>query len=73
MKYIVLPLEENIRIYWAVNDNDQSIRKICGTQVNLYGETMERGTDFIFLGPKGLWMVNAAMSLKAMWPLEEKL
>ena len=73
MQYIVLSLEENIRIYWAVNDNEQSIRKNCGTQLHLYGETMERGTDFIFLGPKGLWMVNAAMSLKAMWPLEEKL
>ena len=73
MQYIVLSLEENIRIYLGVNDNEQSIRKNCGTQLNLYRETMERGTDFIFLGPKGLWMVNAAMSLKAMWPLEEKL
>ena len=37
------------------------------------GETIEIMTDLIFLGPKGLRMVNAAMSLKAMWPLEEKL
>ena len=37
------------------------------------GETMETVTDFIFLAPKSLWMVTAAMKLKDACRLEEKL
>ena len=37
------------------------------------GETMETVTDFIFLAPKSLWMVTAAMKLKDACSLEEKL
>ena len=37
------------------------------------GETMEAVTDFIFLGPKSLQMVTAAMKLKDAYSLEEKL
>ena len=37
------------------------------------GETMERVTDFIFLAPKSLQMVTAAMKLKYTCSLEEKL
>ena len=36
-------------------------------------ETMETVTDFIFLGPKSLQMVTAAMILKDTCSLEEKL
>ena len=36
-------------------------------------ETMETVTDFIFLGPKSLWMVTAAMKLKDTYSLEGKL
>ena len=36
-------------------------------------ETMETVTDFIFLGPKSLQMVTAAMKLKDACSLEEKL
>ena len=36
-------------------------------------ETMEAATEFIFLGPKSLLMVTAAMKLKDSCPLEEKL
>ena len=36
-------------------------------------ETMERLTDFIFLGSKSLQMVTAAMKLKDTCSLEEKL
>ena len=36
-------------------------------------ETMETVTDFIFLGPKSLRMVTAAMKLKDAYSLEEKL
>ena len=37
------------------------------------GETMETVTDFIFLAPKSLQMVTAAMNLKDACSLEEKL
>ena len=37
------------------------------------GETMETVTDFIFLGSKSLQMVPAAMKLKDVCSLEEKL
>ena len=37
------------------------------------GETMETVTDFIFLAPKSLQMVAAAMKLKDICSLEEKL
>ena len=37
------------------------------------GETVEKVTDFIFLGPKSLQMVTANMKLKDACSLEEKL
>ena len=37
------------------------------------GETIETVTDFIFLAPKSLQMVTAAMKLKDAWLLEGKL
>ena len=37
------------------------------------GETVETVTDFIFLAPKSLWMVTAAMKLKDTYSLEGKL
>ena len=43
------------------------------TSWQIAGETMETMTDFIFLGPKSLQMVTAAMQLKDTWSLEEKL
>ena len=44
--------------------------------INLWqidGEAMETVADFIFLGPKSLQMVTAAMKLKDICSLEEKL
>ena len=43
------------------------------TSWQIDGETMETVTDFIFLGPKSLQMVTAAMILKDTCSLEEKL
>ena len=43
------------------------------TSWQIDGETMETGTDFIFLGSKSLQMVTAAMKLKGACSLEEKL
>ena len=37
------------------------------------GETMETVSDFIFLAPKSLQVVIAAMKLKDIYSLEEKL
>ena len=43
------------------------------TSWQIDGETMETVTGFIFLAPKSLWMVTAAMKLKDTCSLEEKL
>ena len=43
------------------------------TSWEIDGETMEIVTDFIFLAPKSLQMVTAAMKLKDAYSLEGKL
>ena len=43
------------------------------TSWQIGGETMETVTDFIFLAPKSLLIVTAAMKLKDTYSLEEKL
>ena len=43
------------------------------TSWQIDGETMETVTDFIFLAPKSLQMVTAAMKLKDTFSLEGKL
>ena len=43
------------------------------TPWQIYGETMETVTGFIFEAPKSLQMVTAAMKLKDAYSLEEKL
>ena len=43
------------------------------TSWQIDGETMEIVTDFIFLAPKSLQMVIAAMKLKDTCPLGKKL
>ena len=43
------------------------------TSWQIDGETMETVSDFIFLAPKSLQMVTAAMKLKDACSLEEQL
>ena len=43
------------------------------TSWEIDGETVETVSDFIFLGPKTLQLVIAAMKLKDAYSLEEKL
>ena len=43
------------------------------TSGQIDGETVETVADFIFLAPKSLQMVTAAMKLKDAYSLEEKL
>ena len=43
------------------------------TSWQIDGETVETAADFIFLAPKSLQMVTAAMKLKDTCSLEEKL
>ena len=43
------------------------------TSWQIDGETMKTVTNFIFLGPKSLQMVTAAMKLKDACSFEEKL
>ena len=44
---------------------------ITSWQIN--GEAVETAADFFFWAPKSLRMVTAAMKLKEVWSLEEKL
>ena len=64
------------------NEKDSLKLKIQKTMIMAYspitswqigGETMETVTDFIFLAPKSLQMVTAAMKLKDACSLEKKL
>ena len=43
------------------------------TSWQIDGETVETVTNFIFLAPKSLQMVTAAIKLKVTYSLEEKL
>ena len=43
------------------------------TSWQIDGETLETVADFIFLAPKSLQMVTAAMKLKDAYSLEENL
>ena len=43
------------------------------TSLQIYGETVETVSDFMFWAPKSLWMVTAAMNLKDTYFLEGKL
>ena len=43
------------------------------TSWQIDGETMEKVRDFIFWAPKSLQMVTAALKLKDVYSLEEKL
>jgi len=43
------------------------------TSWEIDGETVETVSDFIFLGPKSLQIVTAAVKLKDTYSLEEKL
>ena len=43
------------------------------TSWEIYGETVETVSDFIFWAPKSLQMVTAAMKLKDAYSLEENL
>ena len=51
--------------------------QLCGslsiTSWKIDGEAMETVTDFIFLGSKITQMVTAAMKLKDIFSLDEKL
>ena len=43
------------------------------TSLEIDGETVGKVSDFIFLGPKSLQMVTAAMKLKDAYSLKRKL
>ena len=56
--------------------NIQKTKIMASSPITLWqidGETMETVTDFIFLAPKSLQVVTAAMKFKDTCSLEEKL
>ena len=55
--------------------NTQKMKIMASGPITVWqidGETMETVTDFIFLAPKSLWTVTAAMKLKDTCSLKEK-
>ena len=55
--------------------NTQKMKIMASGPITLWqidGETMETVTDFIFLAPKSLWTVTAAMKLKDTCSFKEK-
>ena len=55
--------------------NTQKMKTMASGPITLWqidGETMETVTDFIFLAPKSLWTVTAAMKLKDTCSFKEK-
>ena len=66
--------EGSEKVGWKLNTQRTKIMPsgpIISWQID--GETVEIVTDFIFLGPKSLQIVIAAMKLKDTCSLEEKL
>ena len=53
--------------------NIQKTKIMASTPITSWKIDGETVTDFIFLGPKSLWTVTAAMKLKDTCSLEEKL
>ena len=56
--------------------NSQKMKIMASSPITSWqidGETMETVTNFIFLGPKSLQMVTAAMKLKDAYSLEENI
>ena len=72
------PLDESERGEWKVGLklNIQKTKIMASgpiTSWEIDGETVETVSDFIFLAPKSLQMVTAAMKLKDAYSLEGKL
>ena len=66
--------EESEKAGWKLNIQKSKIMASGPiTSWEIDGETMKTVTDFIFLGPKSLQIVTAAMKLKDTCSLEEKL
>ena len=63
--------EESEKVGLKLNIQKTNIMASSPWQID--GETVETVTDFIFLGPKSLQIVTAAMKLKNTCSLEEKL
>ena len=68
------PLDERERGEWkSLLKAQHSENEDHGTSRGIDGETVETVLDFIFLAPKSLKMVIAAMKLKDAYSLEGKL
>ena len=66
--------EESEKVSLKLNIRETKIMASCLiTSCQTDGETMESVTDFIFLAPKSLQMVTAAMKVKDACSLEGKL
>ena len=65
---------ESEKVGLKLNIQKMKIMASCSlTSWEIDGETVETVSDFIFLGPKSLQMVTAAIKLKDTYSLEGKL
>ena len=74
LKSLLMMKEESEKVGLKLNIQKTKIMAsgpITSRQID--GETMETATDFILGGPKSLQMVTAAMKLKDVYFLAEKL
>ena len=73
LKSLLMKVKEGSGKSWLKLNIQKSKTMASGpiTSWQVDGETMERVTDFIFLGSKSLHMVTAATKLKDICSLEE--
>ena len=74
LKSLLMTVKESEKPGLKLNIQKMKIMASCSlTSWEIDGETVETVSDFIFLGPKSLQMVTAAMKLKDAYSLEAKL
>ena len=74
LKSLLMKVKESEKVGLKLNIQKMKIMaSIPITSWQIDGETMETVTDFIFWAPKSPQMVTAAMKLKDICSLEEKL
>ena len=74
LKSLLMKVKESEKVGLKLNIQKTKIMASSPiTSWQIDGETVETVTDFIFLGSKITADVTAAMELKSIWSLEEKL
>ena len=74
LKSLLMKVKESLKAGLKLNIKKTTIMASDSiTSWQIEGEKVKTVTNFLFLAPKSLWMVTAAMKLKDNCSLEEKL